>query len=871
MIDTFTQRIKTVLLGGVLMMALSMHGIGQDQVSTNPPLVANNGSAGITFNVSSNVPVVIDTLWCSFYGATPLTAAVWYNTTAINGAPNISSGSGWVALPTTTLTPTNTAFAGAPIQQIPIAINVPLPANATYGFFIGTTGGNVAYTTFVTGAPTTFTDGTVTIETGANVGYGGTAPSPTFSVRQYNGKVVYSLQTVDQYPYCEHFDDDDGGWIPTGISSSWEHGEPIGTFISSANSGLNAWVTNLDGDHNNNEFSYVFSPEFDLSSLIDPMFKASVIHELQSTDGVSLQVSTDSLVTWSTIGSSTSPAPWYNSNSVSSLIFFGDQNGWTGTQSTWTDMIHSLSALTNDTAVFFRFAFGADGSIANEGFGFDDIVVAESNDLNLVTLIAPDSVCGNSSTEVQAVICNRSIQPLSNFSIVLDTGGANITTNYVGSLPVCGCDTVALLNFNSSAGGDWDLNAYVQNTGDVNSANDSASTDMFIYEIPSGNVFSGTANYCEGELASIVFVMSGTQPFNLGFSDGTTSTFSPNLNSDTFEFVTTVGGNYQIVSLTDASGCPADTAGLTGSALVVFNPAPPLNLGSDTTVCGTYPLDAGAGLISYTWNSGATTQVLDASQSGTYSVTITDANGCSNTDQIELVVNILPVVGLVDAVICEGENYTFNAGAPYLSYLWDDGSTGQLLSVTTVTSVSVTVTDFNMCQGVGAASITAIVPNPTPSVSNLSGLAPLTLDAGSGYSAYSWVTSDTNQTIQVFASGTYTVTVTDANGCRGITSGNANIWPTGVKEVVLNADGISVFPNPAKDQVTIAITRENLAVAQLEVLDMNGRVVSGAMLKRSAEGLFEWSIPSHLTSGQYLIRIADASGNEVGNHSLLIQ
>ena len=54
----------------------------------------------------------------------------------------------------------------------------------------------------------------------------------------------------------------DGGFISGGILNSWEYGEPDNTVIDEANSGDNAWVTNLDGDYNNDELSYVRSLRF---------------------------------------------------------------------------------------------------------------------------------------------------------------------------------------------------------------------------------------------------------------------------------------------------------------------------------------------------------------------------------------------------------------------------------------------------------------------------------------------------------------------------------------------------------------------------------------------------------------------------------
>lgn len=684
-------------------------------------------------------------------------------------------------------------------------------------------------------------------------------------------EVYYDIAVVNDYPYCQSFEGDDGGWVSGGIQSSWEHGTPNNTAIANAADGVDAWVTDLDGDHNNDEFSTVTSPEFDLTGLIDPHVRFMVNHELQSgQDGSSFQVSNDGGNNYTTLGSTSSPAPWYN-GTVPLLAFFGDVNGWTGNSSGWTEMIHSLSGYANDTTIFFRYTMATNSSNANEGFGFDDMVVAESNDLDYVDLIAPDSVCGSSATEIAAVICNKSVTERTGFSVVLDTGGTNITVNYTDTIPICGCDTISLLTFNSAQGVDWDIESYIQNNGDVNASNDSASQGVFLYPIPTGEVFGG-GNFCEGDVAQVMFILNGTQPYDFSFSTGAGPQVVTNLASDTFTFNATLTGIHEILALTDASGCPGDTGGFVGQANLVFNPAPTVDLGPDTTVCGSVDLDAGAGLTAYSWNTGATTQTITTSQSGTYTVTVVDANGCTNSDDIDIVVNILPAITLDDTVICEGGSFTFNAGAPFQAYLWDDGSTNQLRPpVTGVTTVSVTVTDFNGCEGTASASITAVVPNPAPNVATAYGLAPVTLDAGSGYVAYDWITNATTQTIDVFSSGTYTVTVTDGNGCEGVGEGVANVWPNGVEDVELNDQGIALFPNPATDQVTIVIAESGGGSVSMQVMDMNGKVVVDRSLGQSANGRFQWEVPEHVSSGQYLVRLRNANGEIIGDHRILIR
>ncbi|MEM6348002.1 MAG: lamin tail domain-containing protein, partial [Bacteroidota bacterium] len=182
---------------------------------------------------------------------------------------------------------------------------------------------------------------------------------------------------------------------------------------------------------------------------------------------------------------------------------------------------------------------------------------------------------------------------------------------------------------------------------------------------------------------------------------------------------------------------------------------------------GGVTLDAGT-YASYLWSTGETAQTITA-LAGTYSVTVTDANGCVGTSASVTVIenaNPTPIIsGLLE--YCEGTGgVTLDAGT-YTSYLWSNGETTQTITALAGT-YSVTVTDANGCVGT-SASVTVIEnANPTPTISGPVTVCPgsmVTLDAGT-YASYQWSTSETTQTIMVGA-GTYTVTVTDANGCVG--------------------------------------------------------------------------------------------------------
>lgn len=158
-------------------------------VVTVPPLAGGNGAGGVTFNLSvSSAPVIVDTILCAFYGAGVV--ELWYSPVPINGAPTVTPANGWVLLGTANIVNLSTGTTNPILQPIPIPVNLFMNPGQTYGFAVS--GPSTVYTTY-SGGQSFFTDGTVGIETGTNVGYGGNVPNPANHPRQFNGGVRYRI------------------------------------------------------------------------------------------------------------------------------------------------------------------------------------------------------------------------------------------------------------------------------------------------------------------------------------------------------------------------------------------------------------------------------------------------------------------------------------------------------------------------------------------------------------------------------------------------------------------------------------------------------------------------------------------------------
>ena len=219
------------------------------------------------------------------------------------------------------------------------------------------------------------------------------------------------------------------------------------------------------------------------------------------------------------------------------------------------------------------------------------------------------------------------------------------------------------------------------------------------------------------------------------------------------------------VAVTNSNGCTT-----TDSVTILNNAAPAVALGADQSVCDGTPvtLDAGNPGSTYLWSNGATAQVMTSSLAGTFSVIVTNTNGCIAHDTVVVSHKAKPVVSLgANVSKCPTDSVTLNAGAGFASYSWSSGATTETIKVAAPGQYIVTVSNADGC----TAKDTIVVTNyalPTVALGadqNICTSDTLTLDAGNAGSTYLWSTGATTRTIGVSLAGTYSVTVTSAQGC----------------------------------------------------------------------------------------------------------
>ena len=157
------------------------------------------------------------------------------------------------------------------------------------------------------------------------------------------------------------------------------------------------------------------------------------------------------------------------------------------------------------------------------------------------------------------------------------------------------------------------------------------------------------------------------------------------------------------VSALGTDGCTSsDTFG------VVFYPVPKISLGNDTSICfhDSIILNAGNGFVSYFWNNSSTNSSLKVYEAKKYFATITDSNGCKNSDTLNITVSALPVLNIGnDTSICKGDTTNFQVKSGFVSYDWSDGSTTFKIAAVNSGTYFLQVTDSNTCKNIDSIKL----------------------------------------------------------------------------------------------------------------------------------------------------------------------
>ena len=246
--------------------------------------------------------------------------------------------------------------------------------------------------------------------------------------------LVENSLAINTFPYVERFENGPGGWKVGGVLPSWALGTPEKTIINSPGEGSNSWTTGGlgTGTYNTNERSFVVSPCYNFSALVNPVFEAKVWwHTEYERDGALLQYSINGGTNWRNVGLLNDPNNWYNTETIPALSFIPQvvpQTGWSGGVGTnssgsngWVTVRNFVKLAAGEPVVKFRIVFASSATVHGDGFAFDQVSIYEgpTKDVELLEITNPSlSNCQfGPNFPIKVKLINKGSQTISNIPI----------------------------------------------------------------------------------------------------------------------------------------------------------------------------------------------------------------------------------------------------------------------------------------------------------------------------------------------------------------------------------------------------------------------------------------------------------------------
>lgn len=261
-------------------------------------------------------------------------------------------------------------------------------------------------------------------------------------------------------------------------------------------------------------------------------------------------------------------------------------------------------------------------------------------------------------------------------------------------------------------------------------------------------------------------------------------------------------GTY-FVTITAAGGCTKVEGPIPVTQPAVLSVSGNVTNETGVNMDGAVNISVSGGTTNYTylWSNSATTQNISGLSQGMYSVTVTDANGCTVTGAY-LVEGSMAVIANVTDVSCWGSNdgaisLTVGGGIAPFMYDWSIPGSGPDQNNLFAGSYSVTVTDANGSMVVSSifvgtpGAITILQANITDETGNgCNGVIDIMVDGGTPPFTYQWSNGETSEDITDLCKGDYSVTIVDDNGCVFLTNTPFTVLPPPL--VVANSSQVDV-------------------------------------------------------------------------------
>lgn len=246
----------------------------------------------------------------------------------------------------------------------------------------------------------------------------------------------------------------------------------------------------------------------------------------------------------------------------------------------------------------------------------------------------------------------------------------------------------------------------------------------------------------------------------------------------------------------------------------------------------------------------------------TYTVYVKDVNNCTvSTTQLvsePAVINIVPIINNIKCANGNNGSISLNVSggvSPY-TYKWSNNSTAQSISNLTAGVYSVTITDFKGCISTRSYTLTQpsnpIIVNefisPASTISSLDGAIDISVNGGVSPYDYNWSNGAITEDVSGLSTGSYTVTITDANVCVKSFTFNVGV-STGLVNMQITDGEIKVYPNPANDYTVVEVL--GFKIDKIEIMNLLGQKVLVNEINNSVAKINT----ADLLNGTYFIKI----------------
>jgi gliding motility-associated-like protein len=386
--------------------------------------------------------------------------------------------------------------------------------------------------------------------------------------------------------------------------------------------------------------------------------------------------------------------------------------------------------------------------------------------------------------------------------LVLDTIGTNPPTCYNGTnggFVMTASGGTAGYQFSADSGATYQASATFINQSvgphrvQVKDAHGCITTFTFdVPNTPPSSTFDTVVTNVKcfgGSDGTITLVINGTAtPYTFAWSNAATSQNLTGLAIGTYVPTVTDGNGCRVYALNGVNGVDSIKISQPTQIAETHTQTDVSCFGGSNgcitvTPSGGTP-NAAAPLYSHSWSNGATTDNPCGLAVGTYTDTITDANGCRFTSA-PITINQPSAISATDTftpVSCPGTadgtaTVSASGGTSPYSYLWSSGATGAQATNLTDTTYTVIITDAKGCKDTSSVTVSAINPMQLNAqkknvfcVPLKNGMINLPVTSGKPPYTFIWDNGSTSPTLTQLGNGTYNVTITDANGCQRDTS-----------------------------------------------------------------------------------------------------